>query len=691
MSKQLVIVESPTKARTISRFLGNNFVVESSYGHIRDLPRSKLGVDVENNFAPQYIIPTKSRKQVNLLKKEAAKADRIILATDEDREGEAIAWHLAEALGIDTAKAERIVFHEITKTAIEEALQHPRDIDLKQVDAQQARRILDRLVGYSLSPFLWKKVIRGLSAGRVQSVAVRLIVEREREIQAFQPQEYWTIEAELHPEKRVTEKFFARLAKVNGETLDKFAIKNEAEAKDTVQHLEGAHWGVTGVEKRAISKKPPAPFTTSTLQQEAFRRLNFGARQTMRFAQQLYEGVELGSEGSTGLITYMRTDSMNLSEESLARAQTAIGELFGKNYALPAPRRFKTKAKGAQEAHEAVRPTDPARTPESIKQYLDRGQYRLYDLIWRRFMASQMPEALFEASTVDIAAKSKDPTSPEYLFRASGQTMKFDGFLAVWPAKAEDIILPELAKDESLTLDEVLPNQHFTEPPPRFSEASLIKALEEAGIGRPSTYAPTLATIQDRNYVEKDDAKRLKPTEIGFIVNDLLVEHFPEIVDIQFTAKMEEELDEIAEGKREWQPIIREFYEPFAKRLAEKYDVVEKRTPDETTDQVCDKCGKPMLIKYGRFGKFLACSGFPDCKNAKPLPKDPPKSTGVKCPECGEAEIVERRTRKKRLFFGCARYPDCKYATWADPRKPAKLSALPEEKKKEKDELSDES
>ena len=691
MAKQLVIVESPTKARTISRFLGKDFVVESSYGHIRDLPRSKLGVDVEHNFAPQYIIPTKSRKQVNLLKKEAAKADRVILATDEDREGEAIAWHLAEALGIDTAKAERIVFHEITKTAIEEALKNPRDIDLKRVDAQQARRVLDRLVGYSLSPFLWKKVIRGLSAGRVQSVAVRLIVEREREIQAFKPQEYWTVEAELHPEKRSKEKFFARLAKVNGEALDKFAIKSEGEAKNIVQNLEGARWNVANLEKRAVSKKPPTPFTTSTLQQEAFRRLGFGARQTMRFAQQLYEGVELGSEGSTGLITYMRTDSMNLSEESLARARSVIGELFGINYALPSPRRFKTKAKGAQEAHEAVRPTDPSRTPESIKQYLDRSQYRLYDLIWRRFMASQMPEALFEASTADIAAKSKDPTAPEYLFRASGQTMKFDGFLAVWLTKTEDIILPELGKDESLGLDDVLPNQHFTEPPPRFSEASLIKALEEAGIGRPSTYAPTLATIQDRNYVEKDDAKRLKPTEIGFIVNDLLVEHFPAIVDIQFTAKMEEEFDEIAEGKREWQPIIREFYEPFAKRLAEKYDVVEKRTPDETTDQVCDKCGKPMLIKYGRFGKFLACSGFPDCKNAKPLAKEPPKSTGIKCPECGEADIVERRTRKKRLFFGCARYPDCTYATWADPRKPARHAALPEEKKEEQMEEKEES
>ncbi|RJQ35973.1 type I DNA topoisomerase [Candidatus Parcubacteria bacterium] len=677
MAKSLVIVESPTKARTISRFLGSDFAVESSYGHIRDLPKSKLGVEIEKNYEPSYIIPTKSKKQVTLLKKQASQAERVILATDEDREGEAIAWHLTEALGLDADKAERIVFHEITQSAIEEALKNPRTIDMRRVDAQQARRILDRLVGYSLSPFLWKKVLRGLSAGRVQSVAVRLIVEREREIQAFKPQEYWTIAANVHPEKRKQDIFSARLVRINNETLDKFAIPNEQEAKAITARLEQATWTVIGIETKAVSKKPPTPFTTSTLQQESFRRLGFSARQTMRIAQQLYEGMDLAGEGSTGLITYMRTDSLNLSEESLARAQSAIGTLFGKSYAAGA-RRFKTKAKGAQEAHEAIRPTDPARTPDSIRSSLDRQQFRLYDLIWRRFMASQMPEALFEAVSVDIAVAPQE-ANDAYTFRANGQTQKFDGFLAAWPVKIEEVSLPQLAKDEALGLDAVVPEQHFTEPSPRFSEASLIKALEQAGIGRPSTYAPTIATIQDRNYVEKDEQKRLRPTEIGNIVNDLLVEHFPEIVDIQFTAKMEEELDEIAEGKRAWRPVIGEFYEPFAKHLAEKYEVVERRTPVEETNEVCEKCGKPMLVKYGRFGKFLACSGFPDCKNAKPMPKDPPKSTGVRCPECGQAEILERRTRKGRMFFGCGRYPDCKYATWNDPRKP-----IPEKKQKAK-------
>lgn len=566
---------------------------------------------------------------------------------------------------------ERIVFHEITKRAIDEALQNPRDIDLKRVNAQQARRVLDRLVGYSLSPFLWKKVIRGLSAGRVQSVAVRLVTEREREIQAFKPQEYWTIIAALLKAKNGEEQiknFEAALVKINETKLDKFAIRNETEAKQITTDLENAKWSVAQVEKRAVAKKPSAPFTTSTLQQEAFRRLGFSARQTMRLAQQLYEGVELGKEGSTGLITYMRTDSLNLSEDSLREAATFIRKEIGANYSLPSPRRFKTKTKGAQEAHEAIRPTDPARIPDQLKSHLDRQQFRLYDLIWRRFIATQMAEAIFDATAVDIIAESQKTKDKRYTFRTNGQVMKFDGFLNIWPSKIEETTLPELEKDEELKCEKIIPLQHFTEPLPRYTEASLIKALEQFGIGRPSTYAPTMATIQDRNYVEKDEQKRLKPTEVGVIVNDLLVEHFPEIVDVQFTAKMEEELDEIAEGKREWQPVIREFYEPFSKNLQKKYEVVEKRNMEETTEEVCEKCGKPMVIKYGRFGKFLACSGFPECKNAKPLPKEPPKSTGVKCPECGEGEIVERLTRKKRRFFGCARYPDCKYATWTDPR-----------------------
>ncbi|MBI4132720.1 MAG: type I DNA topoisomerase [Candidatus Sungbacteria bacterium] len=669
MKKNLVIVESPTKARTISRFLGEDFLVESSYGHIRDLPRSTLGVAVEKNFEPQYIIPKKAQKQVNLLKKGAAAAERVILATDEDREGEAIAWHLVEALKLDQEKTQRIVFHEITERAVAEAMANPRAIDAKLVNAQQARRVLDRLVGYSLSPFLWKKVMRGLSAGRVQSVAVRLVVEREREIEAFKPQEYWSIHALLYPEKKRKEKFASSLAKINGEAMDKFALKNEAEAKAILGDLEGAGWRVAGVEKRAVAKKPYPPFTTSTLQQDGFRRLGFSARQTMRLAQQLYEGVELGEGGAAGLITYMRTDSTNLSEDSLREARAFIQKEFGANYALPAPRRFQTKAKGAQEAHEAIRPTDPARTPESVKKFLDRNQLRLYDLIWRRFTATQMAEALFDSATVDVETEGEKSKDKRYTFRASGQIMKFDGFLKVWPAKIEEIELPELAKDEALICETITPEQHFTQPPPRFSEASLIKALEQFGIGRPSTYAPTLATIQDRSYVVRDEQKRLRPTEVGTVVNDLLVEHFPEIVDIQFTAKMEAELDEIAEGKRDWPPVIREFYEPFSKHLAEKYEVVEKRTPQETTDQVCEKCGKPMVVKYGRFGKFMACSGFPECKNSKPLPKEPPKSLGLPCPECNQGELVERWTRRRRLFFGCSRYPDCKYATWTDPRK----------------------
>ena len=675
MSKTLVIVESPTKARTISRFLGKDFAVESSYGHIRDLPKSKLGVDVEKNFAPTYIIPTKAKKSVNLLKKAGEKARRVILATDEDREGEAIAWHLVQALDLNGEKngaakeVERIVFHEITKGAIEEALRNPRAIDMKRVDAQQGRRILDRLVGYSLSPFLWKKVIRGLSAGRVQSVAVRLVVEREREIKNFKPQEYWTIDAKLHPEKKTKDKFIARLAKINGETLDKFGIASEADAKTIDDALEDAEWRIADIEKRAISKKPLPPFTTSTLQQEAFRRLGFSAKQTMRLAQQLYEGILLGEEGSTGLITYMRTDSVNLSEGSLHEASVFIAKEFGERYAVASPRRFKTKTKGAQEAHEAIRPTDPARAPEGVKSHLDRNQGRLYELIWRRFIATQMAEALFDATAVDVLAESQKTKDKRYTLRANGQIMKFDGFLRVWPTKTEDVILPELTKDEALNLEKLIPEQHFTEPPPRFSEASLIKALEQNGIGRPSTYAPTMATIQDRGYVEKDEVKRLKPTEIGLVVNDLLVEHFPEIVDIQFTAKMEEELDDIAEGKLEWQKVIRKFYDPFSKHLAEKYEVVEKQNMVEETDQVCEKCGKPMVIKYGRFGRFLACSGFPECKNAKPLPKEPPKSTGLPCPECNQGELVERWTRRRRLFYGCSRYPECTYATWTDPRK----------------------
>lgn len=664
MSKSLVIVESPTKAHTISRFLGSNFVVESSYGHIRDLPTSKLGVDVDNNFEPHYIIPRKANPNVKKLKSALSKVDRVILATDEDREGEAIAWHLAEALKLSSERTERIVFHEITKPAIEEALQHPRAIDAKLVDAQQARRILDRLVGYKLSPFLWKKMYRGLSAGRVQSVAVRLIVEREREIQQFKPEEYWTIEALLAKVKGGAQ-FPAVLSKISGKSADKFEVKNEAEAKKILDALKGASWIVSNVEKKAVVKNPSQPFTTSTLQQDAFRRLGFSAKQTMRLAQQLYEGIELG-EGSVGLITYMRTDSVNLSESSLSQAKAFLKQELGDAYTLPSPRRFKTKSKGAQEAHEAIRPTDVEKTPDSVKPFLDARQFKLYDIIWRRFMATQMPQAVFDSTAIDIEAK-------EYTFRATGQIMKFDGFLRIYPAKFAEIALPEVTPQETLDLIELKPEQHFTTPPARYTEASLVKILEQHGIGRPSTYAPIISTVQDRGYVERHERRYLKPTEVGFLVNDILVEHFPQIVDIQFTAKMEEELDGIAEGKAEWQPVIKEFYEPFAKVLEEKYQEVKKHEITETTDEICEKCGKPMIVKLGRFGKFLACSGFPDCKTTKRLRVET-ETIGMKCPKCIEGDVIIKRTKRGKIFFGCSRYPNCDFASWTDPRAPAKES-----------------
>lgn len=644
---KLVIVESPTKAKTISRFLGRDFKVESSYGHVRDLPKSSLGVEVEKNFEPKYIIPAKSRKAVNQLKKAAAAAEKIILATDEDREGEAIAWHLTQALELPNSKIERIVFHEITERAIKGALSNPREIDHKLVDSQQARRLLDRLVGYKLSPFLWKKIYRGLSAGRVQSAALRLAAEREREIQHFKPEEYWTLSALL--ETREKESLEANLQKSD--------LKTKTEIDKILKELEGAAWQVENIEKRAVTRKVPAPFTTSTLQQEAFRRFGFSAKQTMLLAQQLYEGIELG-EGPVGLVTYMRTDSLNLSEESLRQAGEFLKNNLGENYALTSPRRFQTKSKLAQEAHEAIRPTEPGRIPDTVQKFLNSGQFKLYELIWRRYLASQMPEAVFDATWVEIKAG-------EYDFRAQGQVMKFDGFLKMYPLRFSEVILPELKPGEELKLLEFRPRQHFTEPPPRFSDASLVKTLEKYGIGRPSTYAPIISTLVERGYVERIEKKRLKPTEVGLAVNDLLVKHFPEIVDIQFTAHLEEDLDEIALGKKEWRPIIKEFYEPFAKHLEEKYESVKKQEFSESTDEVCEKCGKPLVIKRGRFGRFLACSGFPECKNTKPLP---PVSLNLKCPKCQEGEIVERNTKRGgRIFYGCSRWPKCDFASWQRP------------------------
>lgn len=706
----LVIVESPTKAKTISRFLSRDYTVKSSYGHIRDLPEKKLGVDVKKDFEPTYVIPAKAKSHINDLKKTAAKSANIILATDGDREGEAIAWHLTHALELSKGRSkniERIVFHEITKRAIEEALQNPRTLDLNLVDAQQARRILDRLVGYKLSPFLWRKVAKGLSAGRVQSVAVRFVVEREREIEKFKPEEYWTIEG-LFKKIDTGEEFVAKLLKKK-EDKNLPPIKNGEEADSILKELEGSSYFVDKIDRKELRRFPLPPFTTSTLQQEAARRLGFSAKQTMMMAQQLYEGVELGSEGSVGLITYMRTDSLNLSEDSIRTAAGFIQDEFGNNYLAQGGRRFKTKSKNAQEAHEAIRPTDPARMPEKIKGFLDNRQLKVYGLIWRRFIASQMKEALFDATAADIQSTSKTP----YTFRANGSILKFDGFLKVYPSSVEDILLPELKEKEGVNLDKLTPTQHFTQPPPRYTEATLIKALEKYGIGRPSTYAPTMSTIQDRQYVEKDEQKKLRPTEIGTLVNDILVEHFPEIVDIQFTANMEEDLDKIARGEQKWVPVLRNFYDPFKDNLAKKEkELTKKELTEQATDEVCEKCGKPMVIKMGRFGKFLACSGYPECKNTRPLDGDNrnngasngtdekcdlcgapmqikrgrfgaflgcsrypeckgikkiEKSTGITCPECSKGQIVEKRSKRGKIFYACNQYPACQFALWQKP------------------------
>ena len=683
---KLVIVESPTKARTIQQFLGKDYEIVPSFGHVRDLPRSTIGIDLENNFTPKYVIPRASQKRVNALKKQARGAEEIILATDEDREGEAIAWHIVELINTRTKKEiekapneekrtdlKRIVFHEITRDAIEQALATPRYIDMKLVDAQQARRVLDRIVGYQLSPFLWQKISRGLSAGRVQSVALRLIVEREREREGFKPEEYWTIEAELASTK--DEHFTARLISRNGEDLSKNKIENDKTASEIKEELSSASWKVDTITKKERNLNPLMPFRTSTMQQEAWSKLRFSAKQTMVLAQQLYEGIEIEGE-SVGLITYMRTDSANLSHEFLASAQKFINEKWGEKYAQGV-RTFKSKSKGAQEAHEAIRPTSPYRTPETLKGKLEPKVWKLYDMIWRRTVSSQMPPAVFDTVGVDISALGQTPSmssinSPQagsgqannFLFRSNGSTLKFDGFLKVWPTNKEDEFLPELTKDEKLKHVDTVTEQHFTEPPPRYNEASLIKILEENGIGRPSTYAPIISTIQGRNYVEKDENRRLQPTEIGLMVNDIIVANFPEIVDIKFTATMEEDLDKIASGEMEWVPVIKEFYDPFAKHLAEKYETVEKKELiTETTDEVCEKCGKPMAIKFGRFGKFMACSGFPDCRNTKTLKK----GLGVPCPSCGKGEIIERKSKRGRFFYGCSNYPNCTFALWEKP------------------------
>ncbi len=718
-AKNLVIVESPGKIKTISKYLGEDFVVMASMGHVRDLPKSKMGIDTKHNFEPQYIIPRDKSKVITGLKSKIKKDTIVYIATDEDREGEAIGWHLVEALNLQKHKnLKRIVFHEITKPAIEEAVEHPRTIDKHLVDAQQARRILDRLVGYELSPLLWKKIKYGLSAGRVQSVAVRMIVEREREIQAFKPEEYWSIIAELSPEES-KEVFQANLAKFKGENIK---VTNETQTKEILENLKGATYEVTSVEKKESHRNPAPPFTTSTLQQEAARKLGFSVKKTMMVAQHLYEGVELET-GHEGLITYMRTDSVNVSQIALKQAQEVIAKLYGKEYGLAEPRYYKGR-KGAQEAHEAIRPSDLSREPEKISKFLSKDELKLYELIWKRMLACQMAPAILDQVGVDIDAK-------DYTFRATGQTIRFAGFIQVYLEGKDESeeeeegekMLPELKEGENPKLHKLDPEQHFTKPPPRYTEASLVKKLEAEGIGRPSTYAPTISTILTRGYVLKE-AKQLLPAEIGFVVNDFLVAHFPKVLDYQFTARMEEMLDEIEDGKESWQEEIREFYDPFHSLVEDKTKNIKKEDiVIGETDEICDECGKPMMVKLSRYGKFLSCTNFPKCKNAKPLNEatgkvdevkekeiedlekklahkkctkcgkamavktgrfgeylactDYPKCKttetilkiiGVKCPECKKGELVERHTRKGgKAFYGCNQYPKCKFAVWEKP------------------------
>ncbi|PJE57710.1 MAG: type I DNA topoisomerase [Candidatus Portnoybacteria bacterium CG10_big_fil_rev_8_21_14_0_10_38_18] len=662
---RLVIVESPTKAKTIKQFLGKDYSVESSFGHVRDLPEQELAIDIEHNFKPKYVIIPKARKTINQLREKAKKSKSIILATDEDREGEAIAWHLIKALGLDELKIkneklkiERIVFHEITKSAIEEAFKNPRGLDIKLVTAQQARRILDRLVGYKLSPLLWKKVARGLSAGRVQSVAVRLVVERQKEIDEFKPEEYWVIEAEFKNKPN----FIAVLTKKDNKIIPRLSIKTKIQAEEIVKDLKKAKYRVDNIEKGEIQRYPLPPFTTSTLQQEASRKLKFSAKQTMFIAQQLYEGIPLEKKKSVGLITYMRTDSLNLASQAIWKIRDLIERDFGKNYLPLKPNFYKTRTKGAQEAHEAIRTTFPERKPEDIKEFLSKGQFALYDLIWRRTIACQMKPAVFDTTKIDIKT-DKIREKHIYQFRTNGSVLKFDGFLKVWPMKNEDVILPELKKNELLELIKLIPSQHFTQAPFPYTEATLVKALEENGIGRPSTYAPILETIQKRGYVVKK-ARYLYPADIGILVNNLLVEHFPKIVDIGFTAKMEEELDEIAEGKKKWVPVIDGFYRPFEENLKKKYQEIDKKEiTEEKSDEICEKCGAPMIVKIGRFGKFLACSNFPKCRNTKNIEK----TLGIKCPQCDQGEITERMTKRGKIFYGCTNYPNCNFATWNKP------------------------
>lgn len=653
----LVIVESPAKAKTIKKYLGGNYEVVASMGHVRDLPKSKMGIDFENNFEPQYVDMKGKEDVIKELKKYAKKSEHVYLATDPDREGEAISWHISNMLGLDINDNNRVEFNEITKSGVKAGMSNPHKIDLDLVNAQQARRILDRIVGYKLSPFLWKKVKRGLSAGRVQSVAVRLIVDREKEVKEFVPQEYWSIDAKFTaPSSRKV--FAAKLSAIDGKKAE---LSNKEETDAVLKRLENAVYTVTDVKKRVTRKQPAPPFITSTLQQEASKRMGFQAKRTMKAAQELYEGVEIEGVGAVGLITYMRTDSLRISDEARDAAAKCIEEIYGKEYLPPSPRVFKSK-KNAQDAHEAIRPSLPELTPDRVKASLTTDQFKIYKLIWERFIASQMANALLDTVSVTIEAEG-------CTFKASGYSVKFDGFTKLYEEKKDseeenNKMLPPINKEDILKLKEILGNQHFTQPPSRFTEASLIKTMEENGIGRPSTYAPTISTIISRMYVERD-GKQLRPTALGEVTTDLMKDHFKHIVDAKFTAKMESDLDGVERGETNWVDTLDVFYKDFDKVLTKAEKAMEGKrvkVPDEETDVECDLCGRKMVIKIGRFGKFLACPGFPECKNTKKIVQ----ATKGTCPLCG-SKIVLKKSKKGRNFYGCDGYPDCNFMTWNAP------------------------
>lgn len=653
MAKSLVIVESPAKAKTIEKFLGkSHYTVKASVGHVRDLPKSQLGVDIENNFEPKYINIRGKGDVIKELKKEAKKAKKVYLATDPDREGEAISWHLSYILNIDEEEKCRIEFNEITKDAIKKAIKSPRNINLNLVDAQQARRVLDRLLGYQISPILWQKVRKGLSAGRVQSVTTKLICEREEEIKAFVPKEYWSIEliASNKEENNLTLKFY-------GKDNEKIELENEEQVKEILKTIENGSLVVTKIESRSRRKSAPKPYTTSVLQQDAANKLNFTTKKTMMVAQELYEGIDVKGEGTVGLISYIRTDSKRISEEAREKAKGYIIESIGENYYKDHAKDSKgKKEKKVQDAHEAIRPTSVDRTPDSIKDSLSKEQYKLYNLIWRRFVASQMEDSVFDVLNVECKIE-------DLIFKATGSKLKFDGYTKIYNfTEREDKILPSLDEGEILKIQEYNPQQHFTSPPPRYTEASLVKTLEELGIGRPSTYAPTITTILNREYVEKDGAS-LVPTELGIIVTKILDENFQKFMEVDFTADMESQLDQIEEGNAEWKKVVEEFYSPLAEAIRVAIEKIEKVNMDEETDEICELCGSNMVIKYGRFGKFMACKNYPECKNTKPIVS----KIGVKCPKCKEGDIIMRKSKKKKIFYGCSNYPDCDFVAWNKP------------------------